>query len=181
MKRIFLCVICAIATLSIYSQSWPKQLPESRPGTRWWWFGSAVDSTNLKWNLAEYASHGLGAVEITPIYGVQGNEKNELRYLSPEWMKAIRYTECQAKDNHIEVDMATGTGWPFGGPWVPINEAACKAVFVDTLVSLNTKIKDIAFSLPSKEKSFATLQKAMAFKSNIKGKKGVIALYISRT
>ena len=25
----------------------------------------------------------------------------------------------------IETDMATGTGWPFGGPWVPINEAAC--------------------------------------------------------
>ncbi|MBP6528082.1 MAG: glycosyl hydrolase family 2, partial [Prevotella sp.] len=181
MKRIFLCVICAIATLSIYSQSWPKQLPEARPGTRWWWFGSAVDSTNLKWNLLQYASHGIGAVEITPIYGVQGNEKNELRYLSPEWMKAIRYTEYQAKDNNIEVDMATGTGWPFGGPWVPINEAACKAVFVDTLVSLNTKIKEIAFALPSKEKSIATLQKAIEFKSDIKGKKRVIALYISRT
>ena len=181
MKRIFLCVICAIATLSIYSQSWPKQLPEARPGTRWWWFGSAVDSTNLKWNLAQYASHGIGAVEITPIYGVQGNEKNELSYLSPEWMKAIRYTEYQAKDNNIEVDMATGTGWPFGGPWVPINEAACKAVFVDTLVSLNTKIKEIDFALPSKEKSIATLQKAIEFKSDIKGKKRVIALYISRT
>ncbi len=181
MKRIFLCVICAIATLSIYSQSWPKQLPEARPGTRWWWFGSAVDSTNLKWNLLQYASHGIGAVEITPIYGVQGNEKNELSYLSPEWMKAIRYTEYQAKDNNIEVDMATGTGWPFGGPWVPINEAACKAVFVDTLVSLNTKIKEIAFALPSKEKSIATLQKAIEFKSDIKGKKRVIALYISRT
>ena len=97
MKRLFLCVICAIATLSIYSQSWPKQLPEAHPGTRWWWLGSAVDTTNLKWNLTEYASHGLGAVEITPIYGVQGNEKNELRYLSPEWMKALKYTECQAK------------------------------------------------------------------------------------
>ena len=181
MKRILLCVICAIATLSIYSQSWPKQLPEARPGTRWWWFGSAVDSTNLKWNLSEYASHGIGAVEITPIYGVQGNEKNELRYLSPEWMKAIRYTECQAKANNIEVDMATGTGWPFGGPWVPINEAACKAVFVDTLVNIKTKIKDIAFAVPNKEKSIATLQKAMEFKSDIKGKKRVIALYISRT
>src|SRR5574344_857738 len=181
MKRILLCVICAIATLSIYSQSWPKQLPEARPGTRWWWFGSAVDSTNLKWNLSEYASHGIGAVEITPIYGVQGNEKNELRYLSPEWMKAIRYTECQAKANNIEVDMATGTGWPFGGPWVPINEAACKAVFVDTLVNIKTKIKDIAFAVPNKEKSIAALQKAMEFKSDIKGKKRVIALYISRT
>ena len=181
MKRIFLCVICFVATLSIYSQSWPKQLQESRPGTRWWWFGSAVDSTNLKWNLSQYASHGLGAVEITPIYGVQGNEKNELRYLSPEWMHALRITENVAKANHIEVDMATGTGWPFGGPWVPIDEAACKAVFVDTLVSLNTKIKDITFALPTKEKDIAKLQKAMAFKSGVKGKKRVIALYISRT
>ena len=50
--------------------------PEARPATRWWWLGSAVDATNLTYNLEEYAKAGLGGVEITPIYGVQGNDKN---------------------------------------------------------------------------------------------------------
>ena len=31
---------------------------------------------NLTYNLEEYARTGMGAVEITPIYGVQGNDAN---------------------------------------------------------------------------------------------------------
>ena len=33
------------------AQSWPTVTPEAKPGTRWWWLGSAVDEENLKWNL----------------------------------------------------------------------------------------------------------------------------------
>ena len=46
------------------------------PGARWWWLGSAVDKENLRWNMEQYASHGIGALEITPLYGVKGNETN---------------------------------------------------------------------------------------------------------
>ena len=33
------------------SNSWPKITTEMRPGARWWWLGSAVDKTNLTYNL----------------------------------------------------------------------------------------------------------------------------------
>ena len=56
---------------SIQAQQWPDAPAEARPGTRWWWLGSAVDEKNLTYNLEEYARAGMGAVEITPIYGVQ--------------------------------------------------------------------------------------------------------------
>ena len=170
------------ASLNCQAQRLPSPVQESKPGVRWWWMGSAVDKENLKWNLDEYAKAGIGAVEITPLYGVQGNEKNDIPYLSPKWMEMLQFVEKENKKVGIETDMATGTGWPFGGPWVPISEAACKAVFVDTIVDANEKLKEIKFHVPKKEQPFAKLKliKAYPVKGNSQ-KKRVIALYESRT
>ena len=127
-------IICHLSFSPAGAQSWPTASREAKAGARWWWLGSAVDKENLQWNLQEYGRHGIGAVEITPIYGVQGNEKNNIPYLSDQWMEMLRYTQQQAEQNGIELDMATGTGWPFGGPWVPLEESACRAVFVEKTI-----------------------------------------------
>ena len=116
------------------AQSWPTPRPEAKAGTRWWWLGSAVDKENLQWNLSEYARAGIGAVEITPLYGVQGNDKNNIPFLSPEWMQVLKTVEDIARPLGIEVDMNCGTGWPFGGPHISLDQAACKAIFKDSLV-----------------------------------------------
>jgi len=71
---LIICLLCSGITVG-YSQTWPTPNPEAKAGTRWWWLGSAVDKTNLQWNLSEYARAGIGAVEITPLYGVQGNDR----------------------------------------------------------------------------------------------------------
>ena len=162
--------------------SLPTPTQEAKPGVRWWWMGSAVDKENLKWNLDEYAKAGIGAVEITPLYGVQGNDKNDIPYLSPKWMEMLKFVEEENKKIGIETDMATGTGWPFGGPWVPINEAACKAVFVDTIVDVKQKLMEIEFNVPQKERDFAKLKLIKAYPVEGQNrKKRVIALYESRT
>ena len=135
MKRlIFFCLVCCCATATL-AQSWPTPRPEAKAGTRWWWLGSAVDKENLQWNLQQYADHGIGAVEITPLYGVQGNDKNNIPFLSPQWMQALKTVEDIAKPLGIEVDMNCGTGWPFGGPHIPLEQAACKAIFKDTVIN----------------------------------------------
>ncbi|HEY6914768.1 MAG TPA: hypothetical protein VI413_08830, partial [Paludibacter sp.] len=72
--------------------SWPTINTEMRPGARWWWLGSAVDKANLTYNLEEYARVGLGTVEITPIYGVQKNDANDIQFLSPKWMEMLQHT-----------------------------------------------------------------------------------------
>ena len=175
MKRILSSIALATLALGVNAQSWPTVTPEAKPGTRWWWLGSAVDQENLTWNLAEYAKHGIGAVEITPLYGVQGNQENNIPYLSNKWFTMLRHTMNQAERNGIEVDMATGTGWPFGGPWVPLEESASKMLFVDTLVSPETA-KYIKLTLPLKDQknSQFVLQKTFPQKD---GKVRVIALY----
>lgn len=111
------------------AQEWPEVKQEAKPGTRWWWLGSAVDSLNLTYNLETYAKAGIGAVEITPIYGVQGNEKNDIDFLSPRWMRMLGHVEAEGNRLGIEIDMNTGTGWPFGGPEVTIDEAATRVYF----------------------------------------------------
>ncbi len=117
------------------ARSWIPIPQEAKPYTRWWWLGSAVDSAGIDYNLTEFAKAGIGGVEITPIYGVQGNEANEIPFLSPRWMRMLSYVESRGRELGIETDMATGTGWPFGGPDVPESQAACKAVVQgDTIV-----------------------------------------------
>lgn len=179
-KKLFLSAFGIFFGLNGFAQNWPTPLPEAKAGTRWWWFGSAVDEANLKWNLERMHDAGIGAVEITPIYGIQGNEKNDLSYLSPEWMRILKFTEDTGKANSIEVDLNNGTGWPFGGPWVPIDEAACKALFVDTVVDAKADVAKIKFNVPEKERGYAKLSTIRSFDKG-DGTKRVIALYISRT
>lgn len=174
--------LALLSSLNSQAQLLPTPTQEAKPGVRWWWMGSAVDQENLKWNLDEYAKAGIGAVEITPLYGVQGNDKNDIPYLSPKWMDMLKFVEKENKQVGIETDMSTGTGWPFGGPWVPISEAACKAVFVDTIVDVKQKLMEIEFNVPQKERDFAKLKVIKAFPvEGAKNKKRVIALYESRT
>ena len=158
--RLTLALMLTLACLTAKPQATGQTIPTpdtARPGIRWWWLGSAVDSTNLRWNLEQFAKAGIGAVEITPIYGVKGNEKNDISYLSPQWMKALQEVESTNARLGIETSMATGTGWPFGGPWVPLSEAACKAVVVDTLVDAATPLDKIEFALPDREKGMAKI------------------------
>ena len=183
-KKIFAtCLACALlTTVNAQAQFLPVPTQEAKPGVRWWWMGSAVDKENLEWNLEQYAKVGIGAVEITPLYGVQGNDKNDIPYLSPRWMEMLKFVEKKDNELGIETDMATGTGWPFGGPWVPLSEAACKAVFVDTIVDAKKKLMDINFALPKKERDVAKLKVIKAYPvAGENKKKRVIALYESRT
>lgn len=168
MKRKYLLFSLLLAGSSLYAQEWPAVRPEARPATRWWWLGSAVDATNLTYNLEEYAKAGLGGVEITPIYGVQGNDKNNLPFLSPQWMNMLQHTEAEGKRIGIEVDMNTGTGWPFGGPHVSMTDAATKAIFQSYQVeggkeiTLDLKVEE------EKQRPVATLSRVMAYNADNK-------------
>ncbi len=103
---------------------WYEIKTEYKPYTRWWWHGSAVDKESLTYIFEEFADKGIGGVEITPIYGVQNNEKNDIDFLSPKWMEMYSHVVSEGKRLGVQVDMMTGTGWPFGGPEVTMHDAA---------------------------------------------------------
>lgn len=125
---LFLTSLWSCTTAPI-STSWPEVTSENKPHTRWWWPGSDVDSAGLTYNLEALSKAGIGGVEITPIYGVKGREKHYRDFLSPEWMRMLAFTQAEAKRLDMNVDMNTGTGWPFGGPEISLEDAATQAVF----------------------------------------------------
>lgn len=177
MKKTISAIFGLCASLGAFAQVWPEAAPEAKPGTRWWWLGSAVDSLNINWNIDEYARTGIGAVEITPIYGVQGNDANNIPYLSDRWMRELRNVQEAASRNGVLVDMNQGTGWPFGGPEVTIDDAACKAIFlVDTVPSGASPIQTV----PDKERDIAKLI-AESRRTLPSGEDEVIRVFQSRT
>mgnify|MGYP003619387267 FL=1 len=95
---------------------WPKTTETAKPWTRWWWMGNAVDEKGLDKQLTTLNKAGFGGVEIVPIYGAKGFEKQYINYLSPEWMKMLQFTTDKAKNLNMGVEMEDRTGWPIGGP-----------------------------------------------------------------
>ena len=137
-KPLILILFVAIPLVA-YNQNkeyWPEITHEAKPWTRWWWMGSAVDKENISRLMADYADKGIGGVEITPIYGVKGEEDNYIDFLSPEWIQMLKTTVEAADKNQMGVDMNTGTGWPFGGPTIT-SEFAAKTMHFQSLGNIS--------------------------------------------
>lgn len=151
---------------TVQAQNWPEIKPEARPGSRWWWMGSAVDPKGLAYNLHKYGTAGIGSLEITPIYGVKGNEQRDIPFLSSRWMEMYQYTQDEAQKNGIDIDMNTGTGWPFGGPEITLEHAATRAIFEQYTVTGSKKIEqqiEITSPKEQKQREFAQLSRLMAY------------------
>lgn len=129
MRKGFPLIISLLCLLqNSFAQKWPAITQQTKPWTRWWWMGSAMDEKGLTHQLNQIARVGFGGVEIVPIYGAIGFEHRYIKYLSPEWMKMLDYTTKQASNLKMGVDMAVGTGWPIGGPQVSVPDAATKLI-----------------------------------------------------
>ena len=136
-------IICLLQT--VHAQiKWPAITQQTKPWTRWWWMGSAVDEKGITTQLNQMANIGFGGVEIVPIYGALDFEDHYIKYLSPQWMQMLDHTTRQAALLKMGVDMAVGTGWPIGGPQVTLADAATKLTLqyytVDAGGMLNEKI-----------------------------------------
>ena len=118
--------LLSVTAVSAQGTDWYTPTRENKPFVRWWWLGSAVDREGLTYNLEEFARAGIGGYEVTPIYGVQGNEANDIDYLSPKWMEMYRWLVSESERLGLEFDLNNGTGWPFGGPQITPELAAQK-------------------------------------------------------
>lgn len=103
---------------------WPELKKENKTWTRWWWMGSAVDKKNISRSMVAFSKAGIGGVEIEPIYGVKGQEENFIDFLSPKWLEMLDHTVKVADSLQMGVDLTLGTGWPWGGSEVSLDDAA---------------------------------------------------------
>lgn len=139
----FVVIIQCQSTNSIDDLAWPNVKPEHKPGTYWWWMGSAVDEINLTYNLESLSEVGIGNVHVIPIYGVEGEEEKYIDFLSPQWINMLSYTGNEATKLNMNLDMSTTTGWPFGGSHVTTNDAAKKIEFSSIKLSKGKQIDKV--------------------------------------
>lgn len=131
MKKITTIAILFSCITSYAQIKWPTITQTAKPWARWWWEGSAVNKADLTAAMQQYQQAGLGGLEITPIYGVKGHEKEFIEFLSGKWMDMLVHTLSEGKRLGLGIDLANATGWPFGGPWVTPADA-CKNINLKT-------------------------------------------------
>jgi alpha-L-rhamnosidase len=109
-------------------RSFASPPPDARPMMRWWWFGPAVTPDELTRELRTMKAAGIGGVEIQPVYPLELDDPatgfRNLPYLSPEFLNMVGFAAQTGHDLGLRVSITLGSGWPWGGAWVPISEAA---------------------------------------------------------
>ncbi len=95
---------------------------------RWWWFGPAVTRPEIKRELEQMKAAGIGGVEIANLYALALDDPktgfHNQPYLSDEHIEMLRYAATEARSLGLRMDVTLGSGWPFGGPHIPVTEAA---------------------------------------------------------
>ena len=105
-----------------------KPPEEAKVVLRWWWFGPAVTKAGLEREMKLMKAGGFGGFEVQPVYPLTLDDPARglvnLRYLSPEFLDMVRFTAETARRLGLRMDMTLGSGWPFGGPHISIEQAA---------------------------------------------------------
>jgi hypothetical protein len=101
---------------------------DARPMVRWWWFGPAVAEAEIDREIRAMKAGGFGGFEVQPVYplapdGAPAGLVN-LPYLSDPFLAALRHAGQTARAEGMRIDVTGGSGWPFGGPHVPVTQAA---------------------------------------------------------
>jgi hypothetical protein len=95
---------------------------------RWWWFGPAATKPELKRELEQMKAAGIGGVEIATLYPLALDDPtsgfHNYSFVSDEHIDALRYAAEEARRLGLRVDVTLGSGWPFGGPHIPVTQAA---------------------------------------------------------
>lgn len=109
-------------------RSFAKPPDDAKMMVRWWWFGPAVTTPQLEREMKLMKAGGIGGFEVQPTYplaldGAVPGLKN-LKFMSPEFLDALKFTAAKAKELNLRFDLTLGSGWPYGGPMFSINEAA---------------------------------------------------------
>lgn len=103
---------------------------DSRIMMRWWWFGPAVTKTQLEREMRLMREGGIGGFEVQPVYPVVlDNEAAGIKtqpFLSAEFLESLRFTAGKARELGLRFDLTIGSGWPYGGPFVPVSEASAR-------------------------------------------------------
>lgn len=103
---------------------------DSRIMMRWWWFGPSATPEEITAELQHMKAAGIGGVELQATYPMAVDDPTHgfrnYRYLSPEFLDMVGFASRTAHDLGLRIDLTIGSGWPYGGPYIPMDLAATR-------------------------------------------------------
>ncbi|MDQ7948156.1 MAG: glycosyl hydrolase [Pedobacter sp.] len=97
----------------------------AKPFVRWWWNCNRVEKKEIVRELDLLKAIGIGGVEINPIAfpdGAEAGDAKAINWLSNEWIEILHFALDSARERGIICDLIVGSGWPFGGEYLPKEE-----------------------------------------------------------
>ena len=101
---------------------------DARPMMRWWWYGVASSPAQIQHDLEAMKAAGIGGAEIQPVYPLTLDSPSaglvNHPFLSDAFLELVREAHVRGRDLGLRIDLTLGSGWPYGGPSVSIDDAA---------------------------------------------------------
>src|SRR5947207_11063239 len=110
------CAVASAQTVADARRGFENPPDYARIMMRWWWFGPAVTKPELEREMRLMKQGGIGGFEVQATYPLQ--LEGNMRYMSPEFLEALRFTGEKAKELGLRMDLTLGSGWPYGGPHI---------------------------------------------------------------
>src|SRR6266550_9334058 len=108
--------------------SFERPPDDARIMMRWWWFGPAATKAELEREMRLMKEGGIGGFEVQPVYPLTlDNSQKGIRnfpFLSDEYIDALRFVSAKARELGLRMDLTIGSGWPYGGPQVSVDQAS---------------------------------------------------------
>jgi len=126
---------------------------ERRPWTRWWWPGGDISAETACAQLAAFDAKGFGGVEIQAFAaGLDAVESDEIQsrirsFGSEDFNAELSEVMACAADRNMDLYLNHLSGWPAGGPQVPVEEGLRELRFSEKEISGGRTI-DIELAAP---------------------------------
>src|SRR5262249_7478866 len=97
--------------------------PDAGMTVYWVWFGPAVTNDGIDRDLANMKKAHIAGATLLPVYPLTFDDTTKglvnQPFLSGAFLELLGYAAKQARDLGLSLDVTLGTGWPYGGPWIP--------------------------------------------------------------
>ena len=113
-------------------QTWPEITQTAKPWTRWWWPGSAVEREPLAAQLDANSRPPVSAAWRSRLSTARvAVSRATWSFYRPAGSRCSATRRARPRRLGLGVDMATGTGWPFGGPEVSVAQGSSTMALLD--------------------------------------------------
>src|ERR1019366_8461945 len=118
------------ATSDPVQQGFQDPPNDSRLRMYWRIFGPAMQRSEINYQLSLVKQAGLGGLVAYFMYPFALDDPSvgviNRRFGSPEFLDTFGYAAKRARELGLRLGINGGTGWPYGGPTVSVEDSAKK-------------------------------------------------------